>query len=109
MKPVMYNCEKCSEVLVLEPKRMTDNAGKEIYTLPAHCPECLKTEPLLELFVKIAPLEYNVSEALDENVRLGNMTRKWNAKRKDWEYKLTLKGKEEAEKLITSSRKGEPR
>ena len=100
MKPIMYNCEKCMEVLILEPKRTTNNGGQEIYVLPAYCSECLKSEPMLEIIIKIAPLEYNVSEALDENVRLGNMTRRWSDKSKDWEYKLTLKGRKEAEKLF---------
>lgn len=97
IRPIAYNCDGCNAVCVEIPERKQYPEG-EVFVVPAYCEKCL-VEPLNQFFIKVAPLEYEVQQGLDENVAEGNMTRKWDKQRNEWMYGLTPKGRREVENM----------
>ena len=95
--PLAFNCLGCSKQIIEQPQF---NEKEEKYFFNAYCGNCQKEDALNSIIVDYAPKEYTIKMALDENVRLGNMTRKWNAQIKDWKYQVTTKGRREAEEKL---------
>src|SRR3990167_4881702 len=95
--PLLFNCLGCSNQIIEQPKF---NKKEEKYSFNAYCDDCQKEDALNSIIVDYAPEEYTIKMALDENVKLGNMTRKWNVQIKDWEYQVTAKGRRNAEEKL---------
>jgi len=69
-----------------------------------NCDECIKNNPLRELIVQKAPISYEVDVAMEENVRLGRATKKWDKSRKCWTYGITKVGEKHIEELLKEGR-----
>ena len=96
-KPVMFNCHGCKKVIILQP---TYSEQIDNYVFECYCEECTKSNPELGLLVEVTPLTYRINQALDYNVKVNHMTKRWNSESKEWLYSMTETGKRFVEEKI---------
>lgn len=100
-KPMVWHrCFNCHKLLCDE---VSDIEGKGEHYVPSYCDDCMDKDCLNQLFVDKVPIIYDIEVALEENVRTGKMTRKWNNVKKEYEYRFTDKGRQEVEAMIKNN------